>query len=211
MSQAAPGHGVSPTVLVSGHPRSGTSLMMQILQRAGLSLLCDDERPPDAFNPRGYFEFSPVKATLRDASWVERASGRAVKVILALLPGLPTDRSYRVLLMRRAIEEVVASQNAMLAELGESPSALSNTRLAEILTRQLEDTRRLLDETPCFEWLEVDYAELVRAPEAVIPRIAAFLSLDAPLAPIVACVESDLQRQRFSQTPGQDSEPPGGK
>lgn len=193
---ADPTRHVRPTILVSGLPRSGTSLMMQLLERAGVPLLCDDSRPPDPSNPRGYYEFAPVKATLRDASWVELAGGRAVKVIHALLRGLPEDRSYRVLLMRRPIDEVVRSQDAMLTRLEEPPTPMAHERLARLLEEQLEQVRERLERHECFEWLEVDYTQLVRSPESEIPRIAAFLEMDLPLDPLLECIDPTLYRNR---------------
>jgi len=191
-----------PTIVVSGLPRSGTSLMMQLLERAGVPLLSDDARPPDVSNPRGYFEFAPVKGTLRDASWVSLAEGRAVKVIHALLQGLPTDRRYRVLLMRRPIEEIVQSQDMMLARLEEPPAAVAHARLAQLLEGQLEQAQRLLEERACFEWLEVDYRELVRTPEILIPKIGAFLGIDLPLDSLLECIDPGLYRNRSQPTAG---------
>jgi len=187
---------VRPTIVVSGLPRSGTSLMMQLLERAGVPILCDEERPADASNPRGYFEFAAVKATLRDASWVELAEGRAVKVIHALLRGLPQDRPYRVLLMRRPIDEVIRSQDAMLVRLEESPTPMAHERLARLLEEQLEQARLWLERHECFEWLEVDYTRLVHRPEDEIPAIATFLEMDLPLEPLLECIDPNLHRMR---------------
>ncbi len=108
--------------VVSGLPRSGTSLMMQMLVAGGLPALTDAVRSPDESNPRGYFEFEPVKRLRTDASWLEQARGRAVKIIHLLLRELPTDGrfQYRVLFLRRPLEEVIASQSAMLARAGKA-------------------------------------------------------------------------------------------
>lgn len=219
-------------VVVSGLPRSGTSLMMQILERAGWPVLCDGRRPADASNPRGYYEFAPVRSSLRDASWVTQARGHAVKVIHALLPGLPPEPRYRVLLMQRAMEEVLASQEAMLERLGQ-PASVPRERLGSLFARQLQQTRRLLDERRCFEWIEVDHGRLIRTPEIEIRRVAAFLELDldgghdrardrdraragagagdATLAALAACVEPGLHRERLAAVPSQDPLADGGK
>jgi hypothetical protein len=170
--------------------------MMQLLERAGVPLLCDESRPPDASNPRGYFEFAPVKATLRDASWVELAEGRAVKVIHALIRGLPEDRNYRVLLMRRPIDEIIRSQDAMLARLDEPPTPIAHERLARLLEEQLDRVRQRLESHDCFEWLEVDYTRLVRRPQSEIRQIAAFLEIGLPLEPLLECIDPKLYRNR---------------
>ena len=119
----------STTTIVTGIPRSGTSLMMSILGAAGLPLLIDDERPADLSNPRGYFEYAPVKRGAADLSWLEEARGRVVKIIHALLPELPRDRTYRVVLMERPIAEVVASQDRMLAAQGPAGASSGAARL----------------------------------------------------------------------------------
>ncbi len=204
---------------------------MQILARAGWPVLCDETRPADASNPRGYYEFEPVKGTLRDASWVDRAAGKAVKVIHALLPGLPSDRRYRVLLMHRDLDEVIASQDALLARMGRTAPPLPRARLAEILDRQLAETRILLSTAACFEWIEVEHARLIREPAREISRIGAFLELDlesgsplggedggegkdestSGLAALVACVDESLHRERAGDPHGpQDGEASGG-
>jgi hypothetical protein len=104
--------------IVSGLPRSGTSLLMQMLRAGGMPVLADDARPPDTDNPAGYLEYAPVLRTATDANWVAAAPGHAVKVIYALLRHLPRGFAYRVLWMRRDLDEVIASQQAMLARRG---------------------------------------------------------------------------------------------
>ena len=111
--------------IVSGLPRSGTSLAMQMLRAGGITLLTDRVRPPDEDNPRGYHEFEPVRQTARDPAWLKAAQGKAVKMVFRLLYDLPPDYTYRVVLMTRKLEEVVASQRVMLARSGnESKSGM---------------------------------------------------------------------------------------
>ena len=95
--------------VVSGAPRSGTSMMMRMLAEGGIPALTDGVRKPDSDNPHGYFEFEPVKRTKDDATWLADARGRAVKMVYELLRDLPADRSYRVVLMRRDLGEMVTS------------------------------------------------------------------------------------------------------
>ncbi|MGH0038567.1 MAG: sulfotransferase family protein [Myxococcota bacterium] len=189
-------------ILVSGTPRSGTSLMMQMLEAAGVPLQVDHRRPADASNPRGYFELEAVKATRRDAGWVSEASGRAVKVIHAHLAHLPPERSYRVLWMERDAREVVASQNRMLARSGDDAAGVSEARLIDLQERQATAGRTLLEEAPHFEWLPVSHAALLRDPMAVAREVVAFLGLDAPAAALAAVVDPRLYRER---TPGDEA------
>ena len=101
--------------IVSGLPRCGTSLMMQMIDAGGLRALTDEARAPDEDNPRGYYELEAVKRTNQDPSWLDAAGGKVVKMAYLLLYDLPADRSYRVVFMKRDLREVVQSQAAMLA------------------------------------------------------------------------------------------------
>lgn len=170
--------------------------MMQILGAAGVPLLCDTARPPDASNPRGYFELEAVKRTRRDASWLERAPGHAVKVIHALLADLPRDRSYRVIWMERPIAEVVESQNAMLARLGRASDDLPAAELERVFAAQSARARALLEEADCFRWTRVSYPTLVRDPLPSLDALRRFLDLGAPLEALATQVVPDLHRTR---------------
>ncbi len=134
--------------MVSGVPRSGTSLVMQMLAAGGFPLLTDETRPPDIHNPRGYLEYAPARALRRDASWLPRARGAAVKVIHALVRALPRDFEYRLVLVRRDLREVVASQEAMAPRSQEG--GLSPERLAAIFEAQLAEPRRAAGELASF-------------------------------------------------------------
>jgi hypothetical protein len=186
-------------IVVSGTPRSGTSLMMQMLEAAGVPILCDRRRPPDASNLRGYYELEAVKATRRDSGWVSRAPGRAVKVIHALLGDLPADRRYRVIWMERDPAEVVASQNRMLARLGEqgaSAGGPSEDRLIEIQRDQAAHARALLSAAPHFEWIAVGHRSLVLDPQPVAVRIARFLGIEDRASDLASAVAPELYRER---------------
>ena len=166
--------------VITGLPRSGTSLMMQMLEAAGVPILCDDERKRDASNPNGYYELAAVKATARDTSWVARAPGYAVKVIHALVPVLPRDRSYRVILMLRDLAEVIDSQARMLAARGQPAGKLPEARLAEIFAAQLDETRHTLEAGACFDWIEVQHGNLIEDGRVVAQRVSQFLGLCDP-------------------------------
>ena len=122
-------------IVVSGLPRSGTSMIMQMLETAGLPLLTDGVRPPDADNPRGYYEFEPVKAIKTDASFLEVAVGRVVKVVAPLLPSLPPLYDYRIVFVERALCEVLASQRAMLAQRGQAAGIAEGGALAKAFSK----------------------------------------------------------------------------
>jgi len=188
-------------VVVTGVPRSGTSLLMQMLAAGGLPLLCDDSRPADPDNPRGYFELAAVRRTRSDARWVTRAAGRAVKVIHALVPALPPDRPYRVILVRRDLREVVASQEAMLRRRGAAPAGPPPERLAELYAAQLDELVAWLRRTPGFALLEVEHARLLDCPAREAARLAEFLGGGLDCGAMAAAVDPGLHRQRRSAPP----------
>lgn len=182
--------------LVSGVPRSGTSLMMQMLEAAGIEPLVDDSREPDESNPRGYYELDAVKRTRTDSSWVEGATGRAVKVIHALLADLPRDRRYRVIFMSRHLDEVLASQKKMLERLGRPASSVPRDRLAVVFQGQVDQTLRLIEDETCFEWLRVEHSDLLRDPQTEASRVEAFLGLRGVATRMAAEVDPALHRVR---------------
>ncbi len=182
--------------VVSGLPRSGTSLVMQMLRAGGMPVLTDDLRPPDEDNPRGYLEYEPVKGTREDASWVERAMGRAVKVVHLLLPALPPDREYRVLLTRRPIREVMASQEAMLERRREPVGDTDGSQLAHLFERQIQETEAWLRATPYCRVLPVAYHDLLRDPKQGAAAIDRFLGGGLDVDAMASCVEPTLRRQR---------------
>ncbi|MDQ6654646.1 MAG: sulfotransferase, partial [Verrucomicrobiota bacterium] len=158
--------------IVSGLPRSGTSLMMQMLAAGGIPPLTDQLRIADESNPRGYFELEAVKRLRTDASWLQDARGRAVKIIHMLMRELPVDGrfTYRVLLMRRPMDEVLASQRTML-ERQEKTSA-DPALLAKMYAAQLVQLEEWLAAHACFRVLAVEHGELLRSPLATAETIA---------------------------------------
>jgi hypothetical protein len=188
-----------PVYIVSGIPRSGTSLMMNMLGEAGLPLLTDEARPADASNPRGYFELEAVRRMRDDLGWLDEAPGHGVKVIHRLLAALPLDRTYRVILMGRPLEEVVASQTRMLEAMGgRPPDPMPESRLEEIFAEQLDETRALLDREPAFEWIEVEYHDLLADPVGCATRVAEFLGLTVDAENMARPVDPALYRTRLS-------------
>jgi hypothetical protein len=184
-----------PTVIVSGLPRSGTSMMMQMLAAGGLPILSDAVRGADEDNPRGYFELEAVKRTRHDPTWLAGSEGRAVKIIHALLTDLPTDRPYRVFLMRRKIESVLTSQTAMLERLGQTGAELEPDELARIYQQQLEHVKDYMNRHACFEFIEVWYGAILEYPRSQIERINRFLSGELNVEAMVAAVDPSLRRK----------------
>jgi len=187
--------------VVSGIPRAGTSLVMQMLAAGGMPLLTDAARPPDPDNPRGYFEYAAVKGIARDAGFVALAVGRALKVVAPLVRHLPATLAYRVLLVERRMDEVLASQERMLVRRGAvEPDAIAPERLAEIYAAQLAEARAWIAATPGAEALAVAHGELLRDPARLAAAIAAFLGGGLDLAAMRAAVDPALHRQRSGRS-----------
>jgi hypothetical protein len=182
--------------IVSGLPRSGTSMMMQMLAAGGLPILTDGHRSADANNPRGYYEYELVKSLPKDASWLPQARGKAVKVVSALLAHLPDGFEYRVIFMRRPMPEVLASQGAMLDRLGHTGQRGDDVRLAELFTRHLEEVDTLLRDRSGIARLDVDYLAVIDTPLAIARAVSAFLGGTLDPARMAAAVEPDLHRHR---------------
>ena len=182
--------------IVSGAPRSGTSMMMRMLAEGGIPPLTDGVRQPDRDNPHGYFEYEPVKRTKDDASWLDGARGRAVKMVHVLLTDLPPDRACRVVLMRRDLGEMLASQRLMLERLGREAGKLSDERMAEIFAAQLDATERWLRGHAAFSCLALSYNDVVADPRPHVARLAEFLGGGLDESAMCAVVDPTLWRNR---------------
>ncbi|MBW2289250.1 MAG: sulfotransferase family protein [Deltaproteobacteria bacterium] len=193
---------------MSGVPRSGTSLMMQMLAAGGIDLLADLERAPNADNPRGYFEFAPVKRLRDEASWFPEAVGRAVKVVYALLKSLPDDVPARIVFMQRDLAEVVASQRAMLARSGNPTEVLPAERMIEIFQAQVDEMLAWVSQQPRLQLLEVAHAEAIRDPASVAGAVDAFLGGGLDVGAMAAVPDPALYHQRASASADQGSETP---
>ncbi len=188
-----------PVVVVSGLPRSGTSMMMKMLEAGGMELVIDGIRTPDEDNPKGYYEFERVKQLDKgDTAWVAEAQGKAVKVISALLEYLPSDYHYRVLFMNRKMPEVLASQRKMLERRGET-SDISDEKLAELLTKHVAQVKRWLARQPNFEMLDLDYNAMLQDPEPWAERVNAFLGGQLNVRAMVEVVDPTLYRNRAQE------------
>jgi hypothetical protein len=187
--------------IVSGLPRSGTSLMMQMLVAGGMQALTDGQRGADQNNPRGYFELEAVKHTSTDDSWLAQAEGKVVKVVHLLIQRLPPNLEYRVIFMQRDLSEVVASQRAMLQQLGRPGANIPDSKLAAIFEGQLAEALQRVANNPNFHILPVQHREVIQQPAVVAQRIAAFLDGGLDSERMAAAVEPGLYRQRRQQPP----------
>ena len=187
----------APVIVVSGLPRSGTSLMMNMLQAGGIPLVQDGQRTADDDNPKGYFELERVKQMGKgDVTWVDDAQGKAVKVISYLLKHLPPTSSYKVLFMRRRLPEVLASQKKMLVRRGEPTDTISDAQMAALFEKHLKEIDGWMAAQPNLSVLDVTYHELAEQPERHVDELIAFLGLELDRDRMLAAVDPTLYRNR---------------
>jgi len=188
-----------PITIISGLPRSGTSMMMKMLEAGGLPLLTDGRRTADQDNPKGYYEFERVKKLKDgDTAWLPQAHGKAVKVISYLLESLPQGYTYRVLFMRRLIPEILASQRKMLVNRGEDPDKVSDAEMASLFEKHLAQVDAWIASRPYLQRLDVDYNQAIRDPLPLIARINRFLGGHLDEDAMAAVIDPGLYRQRKS-------------
>lgn len=183
-------------IIVSGLPRSGTSLMMQLLEAGGVPIMTDGKRTPDEDNPVGYCEWEQIKKLPKDPRILEQARGRAIKVITALLPALPRKHRYKILYMVRPVSEVVDSQWAMLERNGKQPRT-EKQHLIDSQDRYSREIREALRKCERVDLLEVDFPRLVSDPQTVLEEIKRFLGEAFQCSPdMLRCVDPKLHRQK---------------
>jgi hypothetical protein len=186
-----------PIVVVSGLPRSGTSLAMSMLEAGGVPILTDGIRTADISNPKGYYEFERVKGLDKgDSAWLTDARGKAVKIISFLLTWLPETHHYQVIFMRRDLDEAVASQEEMLRRRNEPSDAGKSREIRNAYEEHLTRVMRFLASRSCFSTLTVDYGDVVARPRDAASRIAGFLEEPLDLERMTTVADPRLYRNR---------------
>jgi len=193
-------------IIVSGLPRSGTSLMMQMLENGGVAVVKDDIRTADLDNPHGYYEFEKVKKIKQDVSWLAETRGRAVKMVSQLLYDLPPNERYRIIFMERDLEELLLSQQTMLNRLDRD--AVPRDEMKRSYTLHLERLHEWLRRQRHIEVLRVSYNELVEKPEREAERVSEFLDGKLDVESMARAVDPSLYRNR--RNPANHSHDPGG-
>jgi len=185
-------------VVVSGLPRSGTSMAMRMLDAGGFPIVSDGVRRADEHNPGGYYEHERVKELEKDPdkSWLRNARGKAIKIISFLLPQLPDVNNYRVIFMHRNLEEIIASQNALLRARGEHVDSMEDGPVRVQYEDHLYRVAQLLRTRRCFEVLDVRFCDVLRLPTKEAGRIRRFLGAPLEESSMAAAVEPALHRMR---------------
>jgi hypothetical protein len=168
---------IRPVIVVSGLPRSGTSLMMQMLASAGVPLQQDGVRAPDVSNLRGYFEWDEIKQLPRNPGLIGECEGKAVKIISSLLMSLPAGFDYRILFMERRVEDVLASQTQMIARLGTRAASLPERQMVQALAAHRSQVVQWLEKSG-YRFEKVEFEKLFSETLITTARITRFLGLD---------------------------------
>jgi len=183
-------------VIVSGLPRSGTSLMMQMLVNGGLEGVTDNIRTADTDNPRGYYEFERVKKIKEDTSWLPQVRGKVVKMVSQLLYDLPAIERYRIIFMERDLDEMLVSQEKMLERLGRK--AAPREEIKRAFTLHLKRLYQWLDQQKNMDVLRISYNTLLQHPEEQARLVREFLNDGVDLERMVSTVDHGLYRNRKS-------------
>lgn len=184
-------------IIVSGLPRSGTSMMMKMLEAGGLPVMTDNIRTADDDNPKGYYEFERAKQLPKgDKAWVKDAQGKVVKVISALLQHLPNDYSYKVVFMQRKMEEVLASQNKMLVRRGEPIDRTTDIKMAALYQKHLKKIEGWLNSQRNISIFYAPYNEILANPQSHVEKINHFFDNKLDSDAMLAIVDPNLYRNR---------------
>jgi hypothetical protein len=182
--------------IVSGLPRSGTSLMMQMLAAGGMPILSDGEREADTDNPRGYLEWERIKQLPKDPACIAEAEGKAVKVISLLLLSLPEGHDYRVIFMQRPLAEVLSSQEVMLHHRGTAKPGADASEIAGAFEKNLRAVNAWLNSKAYVKTLRVSYHDVLRDAEDIGKKISQFLGIELDVTAMTGQVDATLYRNR---------------
>lgn len=182
---------MSEILIITGLPRSGTSLMMQIIAKTEIPVLTDGNREKDINNPEGYYELDAVKSIVIDNSFLNDANGKAIKIVAPLPIYLDRQHSYRVIFMRREMDEILRSQEKMLIK----DQTSEREKYRTIYEFHLKKTYTFFHENK-IPFVDVNYNNLVADPETELQKLIDFCQLTAPLEVLVKIVNPDLYRNR---------------
>ena len=182
--------------VVSGLPRSGTSMMMKMLEAGGKQVLTDNLRSADEDNLKGYYEDERVKALHQDNAWIDEAEDQVVKVISYLLKHLPKGHNYRIIFMERKIPEVLASQKKMMIRRGEPTDDVPDEVMTGIFQKHLDETYAWLSNQPNMQVLYISYNDSLDEPEASAETVNSFLGGGMDIEKMMQVVDPSLYRQR---------------
>lgn len=187
----------APIAVVSGLPRSGTSLMMQMLAAGGISPLTDGVRQADESNPRGYYEFERVKRLDKgDTAWIADAPGKVVKIVSPLIVHLPAQYAYQIVFMQRDLDEVYRSQAVMLEKTGKATDHVTREQLVEMYRQHLQSISEWMRQQPNIDVCYVNYHDLMVKPAPAAAAIAQFIHHPLNVQKMLNVIDPELYRSR---------------
>lgn len=187
-----------PVIIVSGLPRSGTSMMMNMLNAGGIPIATDGIRTADSDNPKGYYELEKVKDLDKEAdkSWLKEKRGQVVKIISYLLKYLPDENNYNIIFLERNLDEVMASQNKMLVRMGQDVNPGEDEKMKTLYRSHLNETRSILKMRKNMDVLYVNHRDIIECPTSCADKVSRFLKKDMDLIAMSGVVDPDLYRNR---------------
>lgn len=183
-------------IIVTGLPRSGTSMMMRMLEAGGTEILVDNIRKPDEDNPNGYYELEKAKKIQEDSSWLGDAEGKALKMVSMLLYQLPPDRKYRIIFMKRKMSEVLASQRRMLERLGRNNSSIDDEEMGRLFKKHLTEIEKWLEKQDNVDVQYISYNDIIEKPLTNAKILTQFLGNRLDVNKMLKVIDKSLYRQR---------------
>jgi len=181
--------------IVSGLPRSGTSMMMRMLEAGGMNVAIDNIRKADEDNPKGYYELEKVKEIKNDYSWLDNVQGKVVKMVSMLLYELPSNRTYNIIFMKRGIDEILSSQRTMLHRKG-NRSDINDKEMGKLFNSHLEEIENWLVGRKNIRILYINYNDVIKDPRKISQVISHFLNKALNIEKMVETVDGSLYRQK---------------
>ena len=182
--------------IVSGLPRSGTSMMMQILEFGGMKVVTDNIRKANEDNPYGYYEYEKVKEIKEDTGWLKETRGKAFKMVSQLLYDLPSDENFKVIFMKRKMNEILASQSKMLERMGSRKDGTSDVKMGEFFNKHLLKVIDWMESRKYIDVLYIDYNDLLINPDEHIKTLNRFLNYKLNEEKAVKVIDKSLYRNR---------------
>jgi predicted AlkP superfamily phosphohydrolase/phosphomutase/tetratricopeptide (TPR) repeat protein len=178
--------------IVSGLPRSGTSLMMQMLDYGGMDCLVDGKREADESNPKGYYEYEPVMSIYKDNSWMDKAQNKTVKIVAPLLNKIDEQYRYKIIFMTRDLNEILKSQQKMIGKIED----VFPVKLYNKFQKLLSNIEVWKKKEPGVELIYLDYKDVLENPESTVKSIERFLGVPLNQSAMINCIDKKLYRTK---------------
>ena len=176
-------------------------MMMKMLESGGMPLVIDHQRPADENNPHGYYEFEKTKYLQHNNAWIDMACGKAIKIISWLLYYLPMNQSYKIIFMHRNIQEILASQQAMIHRLGTSMHSARDDDMEQIFTKHLQEIEHWLNQKTNISVLPIEYRDVLEQPIPIVKTITQFIDTSLNSTNMLSAIIPTLYRQRITTSP----------